>query len=58
MFKAATNAGASAHDAWEAAVKEFVGELIRRKIITSVDDKMERSLFWNERSQINKKDSN
>ena len=27
MFKAATNAGASAHDAWEAAVKEFVGEL-------------------------------
>ena len=40
------------------AVREFVGELMRRKIITSVNDKMARNLFWNERVQINSKTGN
>lgn len=35
------------------ASREFVGELIRRKIIDSVNDKMARDLFWNERIKIN-----
>lgn len=35
------------------AAREFVGELIRRKIINSVNDKMARDLFWNERIKIN-----
>lgn len=37
------------------ATKEFVGELIRRGIIDSINDKMSRDLFWNERIQINRK---
>jgi hypothetical protein len=36
------------------ATKEFVGELIRRGIIDSINDKMARDLFWNERVQINR----
>lgn len=36
------------------ATKEFVGELIRRGIIDSINDKMSRDLFWNERIQINR----
>ena len=35
------------------ASREFVGELIRRGIIDSVNDKMARDLFWNERIKIN-----
>ncbi len=35
------------------SAREFVGELIRRKIITAVNDKMARDLFWNERIKIN-----
>jgi hypothetical protein len=35
-------------------VKEFVGELMRRGIINSINDKMTRDLFWNERVQINR----
>ena len=36
------------------ATKEFVGELIRRGIIDSINDKMSRDLFWSERIQINR----
>ncbi len=37
------------------AAREFVGELIRRGYIDSVNDKMARDLFWNERIKINHK---
>ncbi len=37
------------------AAREFVGELIRRGFIDSVNDKMARDLFWNERIKINHK---